>query len=382
MKKVCFVTTVSSTLDVFFVDSARYLHEHEGHEIVLMCSENAEFASTLPECLRFVPVPMERGIRVAGIRAIIRMVRVFRCERFDLVQYATPNASLYASIAARVAGIPVRLYCQCGIRYVSETGLLRRVLKSMEWLTCSLSSHVRVASHGNMELGTREALYKAEKAYVLGEGGTVGVDTGEYRLDYKPYQREEVRREIGLGESFVFGFVARISQDKGIIELLEAIRILSATADVKLLCVGDDEMPNDVGSTRDLHVWAQSAECVVFAGKVPKGEVRRYYAAMDCFVLPSHREGFGMALQEAGAMALPIITTDIPGAGEVMEEGVSCMLVPARDAHALQEAMAAVMSDGALRQRLGEGARRRVETYFGRSDMLARQCEDYSRLMQ
>lgn len=89
-----------------------------------------------------------------------------------------------------------------------------------------------------------------------------------------------------------------------------------------------------------------------------------------------------MALQEAGAMALPIITTDIPGAGEVMEVGVSCMLVPARDAAALQMAMAAVMSDDALRERLGEGARRRVETYFERSDMLARQCEDYCRLMQ
>ena len=66
---------------------------------------------------------MERGISLGGVAAMLRMVQIFRREKFDLVQYSTPNASLYASMASWIAGIPVRLYCQWGIAYV---GVLAR----------------------------------------------------------------------------------------------------------------------------------------------------------------------------------------------------------------------------------------------------------------
>jgi glycosyltransferase involved in cell wall biosynthesis len=380
LKRVCFITTVSSTLDAFFLQAAEFLCDRGGFDVTLVCDDDPEFASRIPSKLGYLPVPMQRGVGMAGIRSIIQLVRIFRRERFDLVQYATPNAGLYASIASRIARVPVRLYCQCGLRYVTEASLMRSLLKEAERLTCRLSTHVRVASPGNRAIGMREGLYAPEKSYVLGHGGTVGVELSEFPLEQKSLHRERVRASLGIGDSFVFGFVGRLTRDKGVIELFRAFERLAPKSDCRLLCVGSDEMLNDGGEAS--YRWARLADAVLFAGSVEKEDLHGYYAAIDCLVLPTHREGFGMVLQEAGAMACPIITTDVPGASEVMEDGVSCVLVPARDDEALEAAMARVMGDEELRERLGRNARSRVEMHFERSSMLERQYVDYCRLLE
>ena len=380
LRRVCFVTTVPSTLEAFFMEVAGVLHDEGGCDVVVVCDESAEFAATIPDYVRYVGIPMRRGLRLSGLRALYRLVRLFRNERFCLVQYATPNASLYASIAGWVNRVPVRLYCQCGIRYVSETGLLRILLRSLEWLTCRLSTHVRVASEGNRAVGLEDHLYPPQKSYVLGKGGTVGVDLTEYPLEAKGQYRVDVRGPMNLADRFVFGFVGRISRDKGAFELFRAFRRLSETSGAVLLCVGEDE--TGARQTDDSHTWARSSDAVVFTGQVPKADMPKYYAAIDCLVVPTYREGFGMVIQEAAAMAVPIITTDVPGASEVMEPGESCILVPAADDAALEEAMRLIMASQELRSSLGAAARTRVELYFERSSMLTRQYDDYRRLFR
>lgn len=103
---------------------------------------------------------------------------------------------------------------------------------------------------------------------------------------------------------------------------------------------------------------------------------------MDVYVHPSYREGFGMVLQEAAAMECAIVTTDIPGASEVMEEGISCLLAKPRDTESLQNQMTAFLKDPRLRERYGTQARLRVETYFDRRRMIEEQCREYERLLE
>jgi len=378
--KVCVITTVPLTLETFFLDPAAQLHEENGCDVTLVCDESPSFAARVPGGLNYVGITMGRGLRVTGLSAVTEMYRLFRRERFDLVQYATPNASLYASIAASAARVPVRLYCQCGIRYASERGALRALLKALERLTCWLSTDVRVASHGNRAAGIADGLYPSQKAYVLGAGGTIGVDLAQYPLEEKRNYADEIRGLHELNHGFVYGFVGRFTRDKGVYELLAAFRdLMDQGAAAFLLCVGPDETEGEHGT--DLLKWAKESDRVVFTGHVQRADMPKYFAAMDCLVAPSHREGFGMVLQEAGAMALPIITTDIPGASEVMESGISCLLVPPGDAAALQHAMTAVYDEEPLRSGLGSAARARVELCFERRGMLARQQLDYVRLL-
>ena len=129
MKKICFITTISGTLSAFVLKIAEYLHETGEFDITFICDDNPDFAEELPEYIRYFPIHMKRGISLSGIQSVWKLFRYFRKERFDLIQYSTPNASFYASIAGMAARIPVRIYAQWGIRYVGLSGFHVRYLK-------------------------------------------------------------------------------------------------------------------------------------------------------------------------------------------------------------------------------------------------------------
>ena len=126
MKKICMITTVSSTLKSCVVDTAKHLYEQCGYDVTLICNTDEKFAKTLPPYVHYIPVPMSRGVNFSGFKSIKIFRKIFKREKFDLVQYATPNASFYASVAAKQAKVPIRLYCQWGIRYVGFQGIKRK----------------------------------------------------------------------------------------------------------------------------------------------------------------------------------------------------------------------------------------------------------------
>lgn len=125
-KKICFVTTISLIIKSFLMDFADYLIKEHGYEVYFMCDTDNDFSNHLKQGMHYIPVPMKRGISFDGIKVIMQMKKIFERERFDIVQYATPNASLYASTAARLAGVKNRLYTHWGSRYMGYNGGLGR----------------------------------------------------------------------------------------------------------------------------------------------------------------------------------------------------------------------------------------------------------------
>lgn len=375
MKKICYITTVSLTLQTFVLETAKHLHEKLGYDITFICNDDAEFGAGLPEYIYFIPVTMARGINLKGIKAISQFIKIFKREKFDYIQYSTPNASFYASIAAWIARCPVRLYAQWGMRYIGSSGLGRRILKAFEKITCMLSTHIRAVSHKNMQFAIDEKLYKPNKAKVIGNGGTIGVSLEEFDISKKQDLRAETNEEFGISDDdFVFGFVGRISRDKGSEELLMAFKKLTDSGlKAKLFIVGSDESE---GINEDVIEWSKNCASVIYTGRYPKSELIRFYSAFDCYVHPTYREGFGMVLQEAGAMGNAIITTDIPGASEVMEDGVSCMLVTPKDAKSLEEAMGFMINNPDKAIEMGENAYIRTKKFYERSIMLGNIEED------
>lgn len=375
MKKICFITTTSLTLKTFVVDTAKYLHEHGEYDITFICDHNEAFARELPEYINFTPVAMSRGVNLSGFSSICKFIKIFREEKFDIVQYSTPNASLYASIAAKVSKVPQRLYCQWGIRYVGFDGMARKLFKALEKLVCANSTAVRAVSPMNMVFAVAEGLYHKEKAKVLGKGGTIGVDLAEYPLAMKSEWRDEIRQKYDIAAPVVFGFAGRLSRDKGGNELLAAFKALSAQRnDVALLIVGPNEAGNDVDAK--LLAWAKQSKQVTFTGMVSKIDMPKHYAAMNVLVHPTYREGFGMVLQEAAAMEIAVLTTRIPGASEVLVDGESCLLCEAKDYKDLKKYMEQ-LADPSTAARLAVNARKYTEKNYERSIMLRHQFEDY-----
>lgn len=381
MKKVCMITTVSLTLKVFVVETAKYLHKQCGYDVTLICDNDEEFKNSLPNYIHYIPVHMARGVDITGVKSIIDFVKVFGNEKFDMVQYSTPNAACYASIAARIVKVPVRLYCQWGIRYVGMSGISRKIFKAIEKMVCRNSTDIRAVSPMNKAYAVSEGLYSEEKAVVVGKGGTIGVDMQRYDILKKSEHRSAIRNQYGIcDEAFVYGFVGRVSADKGCTELLTAFqKITGSEPDAKLLIVGP--MEDDCGVPAEVLEWARKSKQVVMTGMVDSSKMNEYYSAMDVLVHPTYREGFGMVLQEAGALGLAMITTKIPGASEVMEEGTSCLLVEMKKVSELESAMKKLITDREYSKAIGRSAYERTKQYYDRQIMLENQKADYEKLL-
>lgn len=381
MKKICFITTVSITMKSFVVETAKHLHDELGYDITLICNPDAEFEASLPEYMRFIPVDMPRGADLSGFKSIKVFRKIFKEQKFDMVQYSTPNASCYASIAAKIEKVPIRLYCQWGIRYVGLSGMSRIIFKFLEKTVCRNSTHIRAVSRLNKEFAVKEGLYKSGKAAVVGNGGTIGVDTLVYDIEKKSDWRDEVRGKYALSaDDFVYGFAGRISRDKGCAELLQAfLNISESNSRAKLLIVGPCE--ENCGVEGELIAKAKESDNIIFTGGVKNAEMKKYYSAMDVLVHPTYREGFGMVIQEAGALAVPTITTKIPGASEVMVDGSSCILVDAKSVSSLQDAMENVLDSEQLVISLGSAAYERTKELYDRPVMLEHQRKDYEKLI-
>ncbi len=380
MKKICFITTIPSTVESFILRTAEYIHENTDWDISIICSGDEDFEKKLPEYIRFFPVKMERGISLSGVFAMLRMLKIFRKEKFDLIQYSTPNASLYASLAGKLAGVPVRLYCQWGMVFVGFEGLKRKVFRAEEKLVCSLSAKIEPDSKSNLEFAVSEGLYPREKGKVIFNGSACGVDLSKFDITKKDDYRAEVRKERNIpDDAFVFGFVGRITRDKGINELLRAyFELRENNENTYLMLVGRPEADETVSA--ELRSRAESDEKVIFTGYTDV--VERYLSAMDCYLLPSYREGFGMGVIEAEAMGVPVIVTDIPGPTDAMRDGETGTVVPKKDVAALKSAMEKIMSSPEDAGKYGAAGVKLVRECFEQRDLFGHILEDRRELLK
>lgn len=334
MIKICYVVTIPLTIESFFIPQLQYLAAN-GFDVTVVCSNDSRLQEKLGESIRFYPIDIPRGVSVGGsIDALKALTHFFKKEKFDLIQYSTPNVAFYSSIAAKKADCKVRNYHLMGLRYLGASGMGRTILKALERIACHNSTSIECVSKSNMEMGIKEGLFPKEKVTVVWNGSTGGVNLSRFNFSKRQQWRMEVRKELGYNDSdFVYGFVGRITKDKGIDELLSAFLELKDNS--KLLLVGNIEDGNHLDV--ELLTKAQQKSNINFHSFV--SDIERYYAAIDVLVLPSYREGFGNVVIEAGAVGTPAIVTDIPGPTDTIDRDKTAIVVPAKDSAALAETM-------------------------------------------
>jgi glycosyltransferase involved in cell wall biosynthesis len=171
-----------------------------------------------------------------------------------------------------------------------------------------------------------------------------------------------VRRQWKIPEdAVVIGNAGRLTRDKGIAELVSAFDSLAQRRpDCYLLLVG----PDDARSPLPTEISTRIARHDRIRAVGRQSDMPAFYAAMDIFVLPSYREGFGVVNLEAAAMELPVVTTDTTGVRESIEDEVTGLLVPVARVPELEAAMERLAADPELRRRLGRAGRQRVQDLF------------------
>jgi glycosyltransferase involved in cell wall biosynthesis len=172
-------------------------------------------------------------------------------------------------------------------------------------------------------------------------------------------QKLQTRRSLNISpDAFVFGFVGRLVNDKGINELSIAWKQVSAKIDnAVLIIIGPKNEPNDRISY-ETNSYLSNSKSIRLTGAVQNTVA--YYSIMDTLVHPSHREGFPNAVLEAAAMELPVITTDALGCIDSVRDGETGFIVPVRNTEKLAEKMLLLARDTELRENMGKKARQRV----------------------
>ena len=304
--------------------------------------------------LRLIPFEnLRSGINpLREFWSLVRLIRLYRRERPDVVHHVAMKPVLYGSIAARMVGTPhvINALAGMGWLFTSGAGLARWFKPAVRWALGRLlrSGVALVQNPDDVRLLVQLGVPESKIRRIAGSG----VDLQRFHPQPEP---------DGVP---VVVLPARLLWDKGVREFVSAARqIKQQGIAARFVLAGEPDQLNPAAISPDqIADWIN--ECVVeHLGWVD--DMPKLLAKCHIVCLPSYREGLPKSLIEAAAASRPIVTTDVPGCCEVVRDGDNGLLVPPRDADALAEALARLITDPELRQQMGARGRARAEQEFG-----------------
>jgi glycosyltransferase involved in cell wall biosynthesis len=329
------------------------------------------------EGVESIAFPIRREIApIADIVSLARLWWLLLRLRPDLTEFSTPKAGLLGTLAARLAGVPRRIYMLRGLKVEGTRGVKRRILLAAERVTSACAQVVLCNSCSMRAEALALDVAPEAKLNLLGDGSSNGVDVE--RFSPGP---SEVRDWLGISrQALVVGFVGRLTCDKGLPELIEAFdAILKAEPEGHLLLVGWFDASEDALSA-SLRARIQSHPRIHCTGFV--ADTAPYYRAMDLMVLPTWREGFPNVVLEAAATGIPVVTTISTGSRDSVVPEVTGLLIPPGYPEAISEAVLKLLRDPARRRRMGEAARAWVIEHFENGRVLGLIAAYYKSLLE
>jgi len=305
---------------------------------------------------RTVVLPKNHPYDLSQVAGLARLIRE---ERIDLVQTTLFYADVIGTLAARLAGVKRIVSWEAFTQpYGAKQMAAYRIAAKGYTVSVSVSEAIR-------DQVRRERHVPAYKTQTI----RYGVD----KTKFHPVSGESCRKELGLSRGkFVFGTVARLTEQKGHRYLLEALpKIIRECPNAVFVFAGDGPLRASLESQA---VALGVEQYVRFLGF--RKDVVRIMAAFDAFVLPSLFEGLPNAVLEAMVCGKPVIATSVDGTPEAVVHGKTGWLVPPRDPAALADAVLRFCRDRGLMKALGRNGRRRAVQVFG----IDRQVSEFDEL--
>jgi glycosyltransferase involved in cell wall biosynthesis len=318
--------------------------------------------------IRLVPLEMSRR---SGnpFSEILALWRLYRLEKPDLVHHVALKPVMFGALAAWLARVPAQVNAVAGLGWLftSSSSVVRLVRPVLRWMLARLlnrpNSLTIVQNPEDRSLLERSGLSATRLRLIRG----AGVDVQVFFPVMPP------------PEPVCIVLVSRMLWDKGVGEFVEAARRLTeAGGNARFVLVGDPDPANPASVPEStLRSW-HGQHGVEWLGR--RDDIPAVLQAAHIACLPSYGEGLPKSLLEAAACGLPIVTTDVPGCREVVQDGLNGFLVPVHDAAALAAALGKLIGDAALRRRMGEQSRLRAETEFALKTVIAQTLTVYREL--
>ncbi|MGE5490329.1 MAG: glycosyltransferase [Actinomycetota bacterium] len=330
-----------------------------GHELAVICQPGARLADRAREAgFEAFEVRMRSAV---DLPAVLKLRRLMRSFRADIVNTHSGRDTQLAGMAARSLG--------SGRPRVVRTRHLALPITS-RFTYSILPDHVVTVSRFVGEYLVSAGVPREK---------VTAVCTG---IDFSRYQAAPgggtLRAELGLPpEAVLVGTVAILRLKKGHAEIMDAVpQVLARHPGVHFIFAGDGPMHDDIVK----RIAADGlGDRVHLLGL--RRDVVNVLQSLDLFVLPTHQEALGTAFIEAAAMGLPAIGSNVDGVPEVVADGETGLLVPAKDGSALAAAINVLLADPEKRQAMGRAASERIRRIYSREAMAKGMDALYRRLL-
>jgi glycosyltransferase involved in cell wall biosynthesis len=345
-------------VDWFFVSHRLQIAEaaiRAGYEVHLACSTTGSSQRLKDRgiTVHHLNIRRRQSSFLKEMRTVGELISLFRKLEPDIVHLVTIKPVLLGGIAARIAGVRNVVSAISGLGYVFiSQGLVARLRRLVvnQLYRAALGRNTAVIFQNDADAALITGLAKLKPRQVRMIRGS-GIDLVQLRPTPLP------------DGPTVLTFAARLLNDKGLREFIEAAYLLKSEGiSARFWVAGDPDPENPASVTSDqLHQWKQDG-VVEFIGH--QKEIGALFARCHVVVLPSYREGFPKVLMEAAACGRATITADVPGCRDAVAAGVTGLLVPPMKVKPLADAMKGLIRDRELCAKMGAAGRKLAEEAF------------------
>jgi len=357
--------------------------QQNGFEVLMISADGPELPDVIQnEQCRHIIVPMTRKITpLQDLKCLLQLIKIFKKERPDIVHSHTPKAGLLGMLAAKLAGVTVRIHTVAGMPLMVEKGFKLQLLKFIERLTYAAASQVWPNSNSLYQYILDNKFTAAKKMRIIGKGSTNGINVNRFNKEaLQENLLAEIKSSIQYTDQCTYLLcIGRLVADKGIVELVEVFVLLTKTQpNLKLIVVGDYEEtldPLPAGTLQQIknnnniiHIkWTQHVEYFMHVA--------------DYFVFPSHREGFPNVLLQAGAMELPIICSRIAGNVDIVTDKETGLLFETASQQQLYEQITYALANPAAMQQMAKTLEQVIKKDYKRENIWQNILSSYKTLL-
>jgi len=366
MKIVILVNTAWNIYN-FRLNLARGLKEN-GHHVILVAPKD-DYSQLLSKEFEYHPVEISNKgtCPKEDIKLIYQLYQLYKKIAPDVVLHYTIKPNIYGNIACRLQGIPtINNISGLGTVFIKKS-FITIIAKWLYRYSLSSSFKVFFQNQDDMNIFLNKKLVKKEISALLPGSG----------IDLEKFQPIE-RRENN--DSFKFLLIARLLWDKGIAEYIDAVRIVKKrNKNSQFFIIGAIWEENLTAiSKEEVELWEKEG-IITYLGTTDN--IKDEIAKVDCVILPSYREGTPRTLLEAAAMEKPIITTNVPGCRDVVEDGVNGYLCNVKDANDLAIKMENLLNLPKEEQdKMGKRGRLKMIKEFKESIVINKYLETINRI--
>jgi len=346
-----------------------------GYDVHVAAAEDSEVVKIRQANITFHSIPLSRsGVSLVGeMRSLIALFRLYRTLRPYLVHHITIKPVIYGGMIARLLNVPAVVNAVPGLGYVfSGKGIKIRILRECIKNAYRVSfghhsSRVIFQNPADRDLFLKSGVVKESQVIMIPGSG---VDLGKFVPQPEPE-----------GIPIVI-LASRLLWDKGVGEFVEAATCLKIKGvKARFVLVGNSDTDNPGAVPESNLVEWQNTGIIEWWGY--QQEMEKVFSSTHLVCLPSYyKEGMPKVLLEAAACGRAIITTDMPGCRDTVENGESGLLVPGRDSQALAYAMECLICDSDKRQQFGKCARNLAEKKFSLNDVIEKTLALYDNLCE